>query len=129
MVPWVHYIPVIWDLSDLYERYQWAEANPIKCQEMSKNASELARYLMSPEYMEMLYNELYRDYLGQVIAAYQPTSVEKQYTGHTIRQHLINIYDKDGFEMTPLATCDDTSCKTSWNDGLFHEIPYIMEHK
>lgn len=126
MIPWVHYIPVSWDLSDLYERYQWAEGNQGRCQEISRNASALSRYLMSPEYMERLYNELFRDYLGQVVAAYQPTSFERQFTGNTIRQHLIDTYEADGFEVTPVSSCDDKSCKTSWNDGKFHDVPYVI---
>ena len=39
--PWVHYIPVKGDGSDLYEKYQWAEANQDKVQDIIRNANEL----------------------------------------------------------------------------------------
>jgi hypothetical protein len=39
--PWVHYVPVADDFSDIQERYKWCEANPKKCVEMIRNAKEL----------------------------------------------------------------------------------------
>ena len=37
--PWVHYIPVERDYSDLIEKYEWAEKNPDKCMQIIKNAN------------------------------------------------------------------------------------------
>ena len=81
---------------------------------------------MSPEYMERLYNEIYRNYLGQVVEAYWPTTIEMQYSGQTIQTHFINIYDKDGYEIIPVSVCDSKSCKIAWNDGNYHDIPYLI---
>jgi hypothetical protein len=39
--PWVHYVPVADDFSDIQERYKWCEANPEKCEEMIRKAKEL----------------------------------------------------------------------------------------
>jgi len=39
--PWVHYIPVKGDASDLYEKYLWAETNETKVLEIIRNANEL----------------------------------------------------------------------------------------
>lgn len=127
MIPWVHYIPVRWDLSDLEERYHWAEANPGRCQEISHAASGLARYLLSEEYMEKLYHDLYGTYMGKVIEAYQPTDEEKQLSGWTLQAHFINTYEKDGFEVTPVSKCDEKMCRTSWNDGSTYDVPYVTE--
>jgi len=44
LVPMVHYIPVKEDLSDLRERFEWAQANPQRCQEISAAASQWVRY-------------------------------------------------------------------------------------
>jgi hypothetical protein len=41
LVPWIHYIPVKGDSSDLYEKYLWAEANEEKVLEIIRNANEL----------------------------------------------------------------------------------------
>jgi hypothetical protein len=40
-IPWVHFIPVKNDFSDLYEKYHWCEEHPEKCEEISKNAMDL----------------------------------------------------------------------------------------
>ena len=37
--PWVHYVPVGKDFSDLIEKYQWAENNQDKCIQIIKNAN------------------------------------------------------------------------------------------
>ena len=37
--PWVHYVPLAEDFSDLIEKFQWAEKNPDKCIEIIKNAN------------------------------------------------------------------------------------------
>jgi len=112
LTPWQHYVPVKWDLSDMRERYDWAQTHPEECQRISKNASDLVQYLLSEEYLETLYGELYRDYLGRVVEAYQPTRIENQYAGHstTIQSHLRDQYDKDGYEFTLVIQCDDHDC-------------------
>jgi Glycosyl transferase family 90 len=38
--PWVHYIPVKPDVSDLHERYQWTQDNPEKAQEIAHAGRE-----------------------------------------------------------------------------------------
>lgn len=37
--PWIHYIPLKYDYSDLIEKYKWAESNQDKCVEIIKNAN------------------------------------------------------------------------------------------
>lgn len=37
--PWVHYVPLEYDYSDLIDKYKWAESNPDKCIEIIKNAN------------------------------------------------------------------------------------------
>ena len=37
--PWVHYVPLEYDYSDLMEKYKWAENNQDKCIEIIKNAN------------------------------------------------------------------------------------------
>ena len=49
MKPWVHYIPVRQDFSDLLERYQWAESNPDKVRAMTRKLFAFGMREMSPE--------------------------------------------------------------------------------
>ena len=41
--PWVHYIPVKGDLSDIEEMYNWAINNDKKCMEINKNATNFIK--------------------------------------------------------------------------------------
>lgn len=47
--PWIHYVPVKYDLSDLEERYEWAESNPEKAEEIVDNAFNYGMEVMCPE--------------------------------------------------------------------------------
>ncbi|MFN4100261.1 MAG: glycosyl transferase family 90 [Pararhodobacter sp.] len=38
--PWVHYVPVAWDLSDLRDKVDWCEANPARCRAIIERANE-----------------------------------------------------------------------------------------
>ena len=40
-IPWVHYVPLEDDFSDIQEKFQWCEANQGKCEEIVKNAKAL----------------------------------------------------------------------------------------
>jgi hypothetical protein len=42
LIPYVHYIPVKMDLSDLYMQVKWIVLNPEKCKEIAQNAFEYA---------------------------------------------------------------------------------------
>lgn len=46
--PWVHYVPVKRDLSDLIEKINWAKANDQKAFEIVKNAQDFARKHLQP---------------------------------------------------------------------------------
>lgn len=47
LVPWVHYIPVKNDLSDLVEQIKWAQSNDEAAREISVNAAEFAKEYLS----------------------------------------------------------------------------------
>jgi hypothetical protein len=47
LVPWVHYIPVQWDLSDLSEKIQWIWDNDDNARQIAENALELSRTVLS----------------------------------------------------------------------------------
>ncbi len=49
--PWVHYIPVRRDYSDLVDRYCWAENNPEKVQALCNNMIDFGRNEMSPSHV------------------------------------------------------------------------------
>jgi len=40
-IPWVHFVPIADDFSDLQEKYHWCESNPDKCIEIVNSAKDL----------------------------------------------------------------------------------------
>lgn len=43
--PWVHYVPVADDFSDIQDRFQWCEAHPAECQQMIKRCRALFQHV------------------------------------------------------------------------------------
>ena len=69
--PWVHYIPIATDLSDLREKYDWAESHPTEAQRIAEAGTEFARWMGSQEGFEQLYQEHFVAPLGKIIASYE----------------------------------------------------------
>lgn len=76
LVPWIHYVPVKEDLSDLRERYEWAELHRKKAREIAKKGTEFVRRLGRPQGMDELYRRHFLKPLEDVIEAYQPEEEE-----------------------------------------------------
>ena len=72
MKPWVHYIPIKGDLSDLKEKFDWAENNQDKARAISEAATDLAKKLGTLQGMDELFHEIFEDPLRKVIEAYEP---------------------------------------------------------
>ena len=47
--PWVHYVPVKRDISDILERLQWAGQHNEKAKEMARNAAQFVQDNLLPE--------------------------------------------------------------------------------
>lgn len=47
--PWVHYIPVAKDFSNIEQNMVWAERHPIEAQAIADNGKELARSVFTEE--------------------------------------------------------------------------------
>ncbi|KAJ3394610.1 F-actin-capping protein subunit alpha [Entophlyctis sp. JEL0112] len=67
LVPWVHYVPIKVDLSDLLEKVQWAMTHDKEAQKIVQNAMKLMTVIGSPAQMRcytglafMEYQSLYR---------------------------------------------------------------------
>jgi hypothetical protein len=73
LTPWVHYVPVEADLSDLREKYEWAEAHPSLARRISQAATALAMSLGTPEGFEAMHRRFYEEPLRRVVEAYVPS--------------------------------------------------------
>ena len=49
LAPWVHYVPVSEDLSDLLERVSWAITNDAAARRIAEQAHDFARIFLSQE--------------------------------------------------------------------------------
>ena len=85
MKPWVHYVPLQEDLSDLKEKYDWAESHPQEAKRIAEEGTKLMRYLTSHEGYQEMFNKDIVEPLRRVMEAYQPLS---QSQGHDWKDAL-----------------------------------------
>jgi hypothetical protein len=109
MKPWVHYIPIHWDLSDLREKYDWAEANPKEAERISRSGSMLYKRLLNGNFMEEVYLELFVEYLSSVVEAYETTN--------QTWEELWILYNRT-LDVLPVGICDEFSCVVEDKEGV-----------
>jgi Glycosyl transferase family 90 len=118
MKPWVHYIPIQLDLSDLREKYDWAEANPQEVERISHSGTMLYQRLLSGEFMETVYLDLFMNYLSSVVEAYKASN--ETWDG-------IYAYYNQSLDVLQGGVCDDTSCTLEVLDGsTFNPVPWTI---
>ena len=77
LVPWEHYIPIQTDLSDLREKYEWAESHQDEARRISENGTRFAQWMASVEGFGQLYEAYLAAPLRNVINAYRnPTPAD-----------------------------------------------------
>jgi hypothetical protein len=70
LVPWVHYIPLNSDYSDLTNKLEWAENNQDKCLKIIKNANERVKPFLDSKNEYYLNREVLKRYLELVTINY-----------------------------------------------------------
>lgn len=74
--PWVHYVPVKTDLSDLREKYDWAESHQEEAQMIAKAATDYVAKMATDGWINQTYKKYFVEDLGRIVKAYQPTEGE-----------------------------------------------------
>ncbi|KAL7541600.1 hypothetical protein ACHAXR_011057 [Thalassiosira sp. AJA248-18] len=97
MKPWVHYVPVKEDLSDLHDKFIWAESHPKMAQSISDNATQLAKSFGTLEGMEVMFRQYYEEPLRHVVEAYRPLKKGKDW-----KQVMTRMV---GDELRPIMAC------------------------
>lgn len=108
--PWVHYIPVNSDLTDLREKFEWAESHPVEAQKIAEAGTEFARWIGTPDGFGELYEQHLVAPLRGIINAYQP-SPDASDAGKSV---LDIIQEKGSPEYTVVSRCSGSfqySCK------------------
>ena len=103
--PWVHYVPVNSELSDVMEKLEWAESHQEEAKQIAENASRLMAYLSSPEGFKELFEKHVLNPLVKVIEAYQPLGLTNELAWNEAFVKL------GGDQFTPLLECTaDGNC-------------------
>jgi hypothetical protein len=90
--PWIHYVPVKEDLSDLKERILWCRANDGKCQKIAANAKEFyAKFLGINSILDYLQKELFE--VSEMVGPYDyfPNLLETQIADETAQLNDIKF--------------------------------------
>lgn len=91
LIPYVHYVPVKTDLSDLIDRFEWAKAHDLECRQIAENASRFALDHLMFEDIYLYFNALIHRY-----AALQKIDWKKLRPEMQSDPHWVNIqYRKD----------------------------------
>jgi hypothetical protein len=117
MKPWVHYIPVRTDLADLLSRYHWAEAHPEEVKKIAAESTKLAKYLMSYQYLDKVYQELFVDFFGKVVEAYEPNGMSWE--------ECLEGYKKQGIPVQSVSVCNHKTCSTEAETGVIVETIHL----
>jgi hypothetical protein len=116
MKPWVHYLPVKTDLSDLHQMFEWAERNPEGTRLIAEEGTRFAENLISRKYIAKMYRELFGTYMGKVVRSYRP---KPQQTLDSILHEYVDA----GMIIHPLSKCDEKFCTTD-ADGVVKQFKY-----
>ena len=121
--PWVHYVPVRGDLSDLKARYEWAESHPDEAKAISHRATEFARSLGTPEGMQEMYEEFWERPFHQIVEAYQPIAESADISDMTWKEIMTPESEYvGGYTLQPVLQCggyasDLSTCEDLVDDG------------
>jgi hypothetical protein len=119
MVPWKHYVPVQSDLGDLQSKWVVAKSNPGQMKRISEEASKLADHILSKEYMDDVYQDIFVNYLGKLVRSYTPSGSWK---------HVEITYEEHGYRLIPIGVCNDNhGCTMHCRKGRDKYIPMIQK--
>jgi len=74
LTPWKHFIPVMEDLSDLKEKFDWAENHPEEAKSIADAATTFVRHLGKKDGFKKMFEEVFVEPMKRVFEAYQPVS-------------------------------------------------------
>jgi len=116
---------VNWDLSNLKEQYDWAESHPEEAKRIAEQGTKLATYLFSSAYMSKLYDNLFVNYLKEVVNAYKEDETMENSNWESMKSQ----YEQNGFQLTQITTCDDFDCVTDMGEGWKPKFTYISKKR
>ncbi len=107
LTPWVHYVPIHTNLSNLYDMYVWAETHPQEARQMARRGQVYARHHISEAHYAMTFDRLFVQRVRRMADAYQPSG-----GGETV-ESILQTYRNDGLLVSLIASCDEVNCDFS----------------
>jgi hypothetical protein len=52
MKPWLHYVPLKQDFSDLIDQYYWLVGHPAQARQIAENGRRFAKAVLTPQALE-----------------------------------------------------------------------------
>jgi hypothetical protein len=131
--PYVHYVPISPDLSDLKEKFDWAESHSNYAKQIADQATEFMRYLGTPEGFGHFFQEDFVEPLRKIIEAYQPIS--STHPGKSWRDMLeppegsgmVRVLECRGLTYKLRASCTEPRLVEKWRKT--GRYPADMEQK
>mmetsp|Transcript_26863 Transcript_26863/g.48444 ORF Transcript_26863/g.48444 Transcript_26863/m.48444 type:complete len:646 (+) Transcript_26863:90-2027(+) len=111
LVPWEHYVPVEMDLSDLRNKFEWAESHPVEAKQIAEQGTQFARWMGSVEGFGRMYEEHMVAPLRNVLQAYRP--MPARYDGKSVLDVINERGGQAGF--TVVGRCSglhSNSCES-----------------
>ena len=104
---WKHYVPIRTDLSDLKEKYDWAEANEKRSREISQRATKFARYFFSGNKLRQEYERFFgkhQSHIANIVDSYRSDKGESL-------QSILNYYQgSHNLKLQHFAECNKEHC-------------------
>lgn len=91
--------------------------------QISAEGTRLAEYMMSADYMEDVYQELFVNYLGKLVNSYQPP------TDGSTWANMAEKYKEKGFDIYSIGVCKEKVCSVLCRKGIKSEVLFINSDK
>lgn len=123
LTPWVHYVPVAHDLSDLIVKIRWCQKHDKKCEQIASNALKFyKKYLNMNSVLDYLQKELYE--ISSITGPYEylPNLLETQIEDETEQLRKIQFRN----EIVQYAIKPGPRCIGRLDGGLklFQSVPF-----
>lgn len=101
--PWVHYVPIKTDLSDLHEKFIWAERNPEAAENIAEAGRRFVKSMTEDNFIASVYHKYFVKDLGHAVNSYSSSDSQDI-------DSILDDYRSRGFEPFQTGYCDNKSC-------------------
>jgi Glycosyl transferase family 90 len=115
---WQHYVPVRTDLSDLKERYLWAEANREEAKAIADRGTAFAKSFVSYSNVQ----KVYKDYFGQSGVLSKIVDAYENRDNPTLESILSEYRDKWNLTLSLVSICSRLHCDSRHTYGTFWRV-------